>query len=157
MRLLKSEQLAEETLQEVFLKIWRMEQSLNELSNFDAYLKTLTRNRCLNILRGIIRANKNNEKYTRTLDQTHNETEEAIILNDTRKALQEAINQLPPQQREVYLLCHEQGLKYEQAAKQLNISTLTVKTHMQRALKSLRTYLKNHNDIAAVLILLKLF
>ncbi|WP_372490118.1 sigma factor-like helix-turn-helix DNA-binding protein [Chitinophaga sedimenti] len=54
------------------------------------------------------------------------------------------------------MLCQQQGLKYEEAAERLNISPLTVQTHVKRALKSVRTYVKSHTDIAVILVILKL-
>jgi RNA polymerase sigma-70 factor (ECF subfamily) len=43
----------------------------------------------------------------------------------------------------VYSLCHQQGLKYEEVAYQLNISRLTVKTHMQQALRTIRNFIRS--------------
>ncbi|MNY30981.1 RNA polymerase sigma factor [compost metagenome] len=78
-------------------------------------------------------------------------------MNDTRNVIKQALELLPAQQKEVYRLCHQEGLKYEEAALRLNISVNTVQTHMSRALKFLRTHLKNNTDIVAVLIVMKLF
>lgn len=157
LHLLHSIQLAEEMVQEVFLKVWRMGNGLLEINNLDAYLKTTTRNRCLNVIRRLILDGKADKAITALYVEAHNETEETIILNDTRQIIAEAMELLPPQQQEVYRLCHQEGLKYEEAAKKLNISVNTVQTHMSRALKFLRNHLKNNSDIAALLIVMKLF
>lgn len=156
LHLLHDEQLAEELVQEVFFKIWRMDEGLLAINSLDAYLKTTTRNRCLNVIRRIVLDGKADKIITANYVEAHNETEEAIILNDTRNAINRAIDLLPPQQKEVYSLCHLQGLKYEEVADQLNISVNTVQTHMRRALKFLRHHLKNNSDIAALLIVMKL-
>lgn len=156
-RLLHTEQLAEEMVQEVFFKIWRMDSGLLEINNLDAYLKTTTRNRCLNVIRRLVSDGKADKALTENYIEAHNETEEAIILNDTRNIINQALDLLPPQQKEVYRLCHQEGLKYEEVATKLNISINTVQTHMSRALKFLRNHLKNNSDIAAVLIIMKLF
>ena len=68
-----------------------------------------------------------------------------------------AIAQLPAQQREVYQLCHQQGLKYEEVAEKLGLAPSTVATHMKLALKSLRNYLQKHINIYALLVIFKLF
>ena len=104
----------------------------------------------------VVSEKKADVELTRNYSEAHNETEEAILLQDTRKVLNNAIDLLPQQQREVYLLCQTEGLKYEEVAAKLNISTNTVKTHMKRALASLREHVRNHTDIAAVLILFRL-
>lgn len=156
MGILHSEIYAEEVMQEVFLKIWLMGEAAQNISNLNAYLKTLTRNRSLDTLRKVIVDQKFGQQITRNYSESHNETEESILLNDTRILLNNAISRLPPQQKEVYLLCQNDGLKYEEVAARLNISVNTVKTHMKRALASVRSEISKHTDIVAILILLKL-
>lgn len=155
-RLLRSEVLGEELLQEVFLKLWRVRDGLTEINNLDAYLKTVTRNLCISALRRLALENRYSKSIAEDYDEAHNTTEETIILKDTRKLINEAIAQLPKQQQEVYRLCHIEGLKYEQAAQQLKISSLTVQTHMKRALRNLRNYLRDHHELTVILIIFKM-
>ncbi len=154
LRLLKSKQLAEEVVQESFLKIWLLGEILNSVNNIEAYLVTLSRNKSLDLLRQQQREIQIELKEGKNWMEGHNETEEAILLNDTRNLLQLAIEQLPPQQKRVYQLCQQEGLKYEEAAKKMNLSPLTVKTHMQHALRSVRAYVAKNSKIAIALILL---
>lgn len=156
LRLLKSAELAEEIVQETFLKIWLMEDELNKVSHLEPYLVTICRNKCLDVLRQTAKALKSNHIRTQNWSESHNETEELILLQDTNDLLQAGIERLPTQQKRVYQLCRQQGLKYEEAAAQMNISPLTVKTHMQQALRSLRVYMNTHTDLAVALIILKL-
>ncbi|QEC78870.1 RNA polymerase sigma-70 factor [Mucilaginibacter ginsenosidivorax] len=155
-RLLNSKQLAEEVVQECFLKIWLLGDSLNSILNIEAYLVTLSRNKSLDVLRLQQREMKSDLQEGKNWIEGHNDTEEAILLNDTRNLLQTAIDQLPPQQKRVYQLCQQEGLKYEEAAKKLNLSPLTVKKHMQLALRFVRTYVATNSKIAIALILLKI-
>lgn len=156
LRLLKSKQMAEEVVQESFLKIWMMGDALNKISNIEAYLVTLARNRSLDALRKQQRESKAGFTNSNLWTEEHNETEEAILLNDTRGLLQSGIELLPPQQKLIYQLCHQEGLKYEEAAEKLNLSPLTIKTHMQHALRFLRAYVLKNSDMAVTLILLKI-
>ncbi len=155
LRLLRSEEQAEEVLQEVFMKLWLLRKDLVKVRHLESYLSTLVRNRCLNVLRRSALELKAEGELSLDWAEEHNETEERIILNEYHRILNQGLEQLPPKQREVYLLCYRQGLKYEQAARQLEISPLTVKTHMQAALRSLRKYVRNHADFAIFLIILK--
>lgn len=152
-RLMRDSIAGEEILQEVFLKLWRLGPGLTAIHNLDNYLKTTTRNQGLNALRRLALEAKGSRAIGLNYTDVHNETEEGILLNDTRRILDAAIDRLPKQQREVYQLCHQEGLKYEQAAERLNLSPLTVQTHMKRALKSLRGYLQNHTEVAIMLII----
>lgn len=155
--ILKSAVLAEEVTQEVFLKLWQHNQQFNDLNHLEAWLRMAARNQSLNAFRKLVLERKLNQHSLQQFTEGHNETEEAIILRDTRQLLEAAVSKLPPQQREIYILCHQEGLKYEEVAGQLNISVNTVKTHMKRALASLRIYMKDRGDIAALIILFKIF
>jgi len=156
-RLLKSRELAEEVMQESFLKVWLSGERLLEIKNIEAYLVTISKNKCLDVLRRKQVAMRTDSLLSVKWTGKHNETEESILLNDTKKLLQSAIDQLPPQQRLIYELCHIKGLKYQEAAEKLDLSPLTVKTHMQHALRFLRAYMLRNSDIAVVLLILKIF
>lgn len=156
-KVMNSPILAEEVVQEVMLKIWRMGDELKKIDHLEAYLRTASRNISLNLLRRQETAQRADKYLSMNWVEDHNETEELVILNETRDLLNQAIAQLPPQQREVYMLCHQQGLKYDQVAEKLNLAPSTVATHMKLALKFLRNYLKKHNDIFALLVIFKLF
>ena len=147
---------AQEVAQEVMLAIWQMGDQLPEIRNLDAFLKTMTKRRTIDLLRRL--------QIERTAEQamqtnwvgTCDETEERVVLNETRQIIEEAIHLLPPQQRTVYQLCQQQGLKYEEAARRLDIAPGTVQTHMKLALKFLRSYLRKRIDLAVLLIIFNL-
>lgn len=154
LKIVKSDTLAEEIAQEVFVKIWKLEAELSQIENLDAYLRVLTRNHTLKVLRRIALEIKTSRMMVHDYHEDHNETEEYIIFKDSEKILNQGIEKLPAQQRLVYNLCHQEGMKYEEVAQKLNISKLTVKTHMQHALRFLRNYVSTHTDIAVVVILM---
>ncbi len=156
-RILQDEMAAEEVVQEVMLKIWNTRTTLATINHFESYLRVLSRNIALNTLRRQAIENRANEKLKSYWKVEGNDTEERVILQETKKLLDQAVAELPPQQREVYKLCHQQGLKYEDAAKQLNLAPSTVATHMKLALRFLRNYLKQHGHMMVICIILKLF
>lgn len=155
--LLRSDSLAEEVLQDVMLKLWKNTAKLNQNTILAAYLITLTRNRSFTLLRKKALDAKIDMALGKDWTEQDNATEDEILLADTKKILSDGIALLPPQQRLVYELCHLEGLKYEEAAQKLNISAETVKSYMKISLRFLREYLKTHTDIAAILIVFKLF
>jgi RNA polymerase sigma-70 factor (family 1) len=154
---LKSRQLAEEVAQEIFLKIWNLGDKLNAINDLENYLLTITRNRAFDVLRQLKREARYIQSIGEADDPGENITEESILLSDTRQLLERGINLLPPQQKQVYTLCHQQGLKYEEAAKELGISPQTVHRHMKLALKSLRSFMAKHTDLSILLVILKIF
>lgn len=157
LRILQVEASAEEVVQESLLKVWQMGAALNTIKNLDGYLKTIARNRSIDILRHQELILKAERELGYNWEETHNETEEQVLLNDTRKILREGIAQMPEQHQLVYQLCHQEGLKYEEAAERLNLSPLTVQTYMKLSLRFLRKYMSSHSDLAVLFILFKLF
>lgn len=157
MSVLNSEAHAEEVMQETMLKVWLMADGLNKIENLDAYLRTLTRNRSLNVLSRLALQLKTDRVCGQDWKELENVTEEEILLNDTRKILEQGIDALPPQQKMVYRLHQEEGMKYDQIAKQLNLSPATVQTHMKLAIKFLRAYMSKRIDLGVLLIIFKLF
>ncbi|OWK69001.1 RNA polymerase sigma factor [Pedobacter sp. AJM] len=153
---LKSDLLAEDVLQEVMLTLWKSAGKLKQDINIAAYLATLTRNRSFQLLRRQVLEAKTNFDLGKDWAETHNQTEEQILLSDTKGVLKAGIALLPPQQKLVYELCHQQGLKYEEAARELGLSKETVKSYMKLALSFLRRYISAHTDVAAILVILKL-
>ncbi|MGV3509763.1 MAG: RNA polymerase sigma factor [Sphingobacteriaceae bacterium] len=150
-KIIKCRASAEDIVHDVFLKIWT-HPDLNGINNLESYLKITSRNITLKVLRRQALETQTANNLGTHWDETHNETEEIIIVNDFSKILNQAINLLPQQQKLVYNLCREEGLKYSEAAERLSISPLTVKTHMQLALRFLKSYLSKHGDVVLCLI-----
>ena len=150
LKIIKCKATAEDIVHDVFLKIWT-HPDLNGINNLESYLKITSRNTTLKVLRRQALEVQANNNLGKNWDETHNETEEIILVNDFSKVLNQAINQLPQQQKLVYSLCREEGLKYAEAAERLSISPLTVKTHMQLALRFLKNYLSKHGDVVLCL------
>lgn len=154
--ILHSEILSEEVVQESMLKLWSMGYQLKTIVNLDGYLKSIARNRALDLLRQQKLVARADHKLSNSWTEAHNETEEQIMLNDTNKVLKDAIDQLPRQQKLVYELSQQKGLKNDDIAVQLNLSPATVQTHLKLAKKFLREQIRKNTDIAILIILLKL-
>jgi RNA polymerase sigma-70 factor (family 1) len=142
LKLTHSEVIAEEVVQDVFMKIWMNRRSLGAIECFEAYLFTICRNHTFNILKRLAREEIAKAALGREI-LAHHETEETVMYDEAQEILHQAVDKLPPQQRLVYSLCHQKGLKYEEVASQLNISRLTVKTHMQQALRSIKSHMSS--------------
>lgn len=155
-RLLLSEELSEEIVQETMLLIWQGGDKLKEIRNLDAYLKTVAKRKVIALFRRKAIEDRAVKELKAAYSDVHNETEEGILHRESRKILDEGIMLLPSQQRLVYQLCYQDGLKYEEAAEKLHISHGTVQSHMKQALKFLRNHLSNHSDIAALVIVFRL-
>lgn len=151
---LKDETLAQEIVQDVFMKIWIRRGILKNVSNFGAYLSVCTRNETLNALKKEAVQQKHYQAIQATLSELDPGTENVIQLNETRKILNLAIDRLPPQQKKVYSLLNIEGLKLDDVAEQLHITPSTAKTHLKSALKSIRSFLVVHNRTLGSLLVI---
>lgn len=156
LRILRSELLAEEVMQEVMLKVWLLGKETTDISNLEAYLRKIARNTSLNLLRRQEIERRAETILSSEWEEARYDTEEYVLLSDAKRVLEEAINLLPPQQQLAFRLCHQQGLKYHEAATEMGLSTQTVAVHVKLALRFVRTYVKKATDILAFLVILRL-
>ena len=157
MRVLHDQEYAQEVAQEVMLEVWQMGNRLVGIRDFDAFVKTLSKRRTIDLWRRL-QLKRTVEREARVGWKEHyEETSELVLFNETKRIIEDVIERLPPQQRTVYQLCQQQGLKYDEAAQQLHIAPATVQTHMKLALKFMRVQLKQYVDLAICFVVLWLF
>lgn len=138
-------EMAEETVQEIFVKIWEKREQLNIETSVKHYLFRSVRNHCLNLLQH----EKIKKQYaSKILEANHAEIdpEQYFIEVDLLKRIERSIDSLPPKRKEIFRLSREQGMKYKEIADTLNISIKTVEAQMGLALKHLRDELKDFNN-----------
>ncbi|MFD2286726.1 RNA polymerase sigma-70 factor [Pedobacter petrophilus] len=152
--ILQEETAAEEIVQDVFIKLWVKRQSLPIIENFGGFLRTIARNETLNALKKVALEQKKHQIANQNTTDIDSGTENEIQFRETKKLLETAIEKLPPQQKLIYNLCHIEGLKQKDVAQKLNISPLTVKTHLRDAIKSIKNFLIIHDEIKVVPLLL---
>lgn len=141
LQITRSMELAEEVVQDVFLKIWMSREVLTEVRDFRAYLFVVSKNHALNCLRRLAkeRVLKKEWESDQRVRRLTADTEQSA---GYYSLIDKAIDQLPPQQQKVYLLSRHQRLKYSEIAIQLNLSRETVKKYLQFAIASIRSYIR---------------
>ncbi|MFD1144648.1 RNA polymerase sigma factor [Larkinella insperata] len=148
-RITKSTELAEEIVHDVFLKIWLNRELLTEIENFPAYLFVLSKNAALNGLKKV--ANEQARMIGLELDQL--QVAEMAEEDDRYMLIDEAIDRLPFQQRQVYLLSRHERLSYAEIAERMNLSRETVKKYLQLSTESIATYIRKKLIISVLLVL----
>ncbi len=135
-RYLKSQEEAEEVVQEVFFKLWNKADSLNIKTSVKSYLFGAVRNSCLNA----IQHQKTVQEYVDyTRYTTRSElTETPLEVEELQQQINTAINKLPEKCKEIFLLSRMEEKKYKEIAEELGISIKTVENQMGKALKILR-------------------
>jgi RNA polymerase sigma-70 factor (family 1) len=143
LKFLDSKEQAEEVVQDVFMEVWLRRESMIKVVNFNAYLHAMVRNQVYDTYRAQT-AMRDAAKELRYSTFHVNETEASIKESDYNRLLQDAVNQLPQQQKEIFLLARKEDLTHEEIGVRLHLTRLAVKAHMQRALRFLRDKLEPH-------------
>jgi len=148
----KVHELAEDVVQQAFLRIWEKRGTLETIDQFGAYLFIIARNETINILRKQS-SHRTYIQHIRELFDTERDTpEEQMIIKQKRALLHLAVENLPPQQRLAYRLSREKGLSYEEIAADMRLSINTVKGHVSAALRSIREFLQRHRKELTLLL-----
>lgn len=154
---MQDESLAEDVVQDTFIKIWEQKKELIEKDEIKFYLITAVRNNCISV----IRKQKTQQVYL--TDTTPEPDPEPFVTarqhqeqaSEQAEKVREALNQLPPKCKEVFLLVKMHGMSYKQAAEALDISVKTVENQMGKAIKILRELATSRPVLVLVLLLVK--
>jgi len=131
----KSDAIAEELSQDIFMKLWENREKLNRIQSFNSYIYRMSKNIALNYLE---------HKYVEDtyLENYHGETEATIegelYAREIELLEQLTINQMPAQRKTIYEMSRKKGMKNEEIATALGISKKTVENHLNLALKEIR-------------------
>lgn len=149
---IKDSNLAEDVVQDIFVKLWVKRHRLAQIKSVKSYLFTMVRNHVLNILRDrkceLMSISGMTEKELPFQDQTENE----LQYKEYERVLEKGIDELSDRKREVFELRTKKGLSNSEIAEILQIQIRTVKSHYYVSSKFIRTFLKNHAGILTLLI-----
>jgi RNA polymerase sigma-70 factor (ECF subfamily) len=149
-----SRQTAEDVLQEVFIKVWSERKQLPGITNFNAWIFRITKNHVLNSLKRMAHETLILVDIAREIAPGTDDINALLSYKDVHAVLKAGMEELPPQQKLVFQLSREEGLKYEEIGGRLNISPLTVKKHAAQALQYLREKLRRHYSLPTTLFTL---
>jgi RNA polymerase sigma-70 factor (family 1) len=149
-KITKSKEITAEIVHDVFLKVWMGREALQDVKNFDAFIFVVSRNLAINAFHKTMREFRRYDYLERDLPQEIDEHKEEEQLMYT--VIDSAIEQLPPRQKEVFLLNRYERLTYDQIGKKLNIGKETVKTHIQLAVKSIKRTVLSKNGLQSLLV-----
>lgn len=152
--MLKTKVLAEEIVQDVFLKIWQHRDRLNPDLSFKSYVFTITRNLTFNLISKVANNRKLKEEVFYESQKSYSPIEDQIAENDYEIIKNKAIEQLPPKRKVIFQMSRDEGKSYEEISKELNISVSTVKGQMSKALTTIRDFLQTHGDVTLLITLL---
>lgn len=141
--LIRSKEIAEELVEDVFVKLWANRKHIDEIENITVYVYIATKNTALNSL-----SKKAKELILAPfdfLDTSINDFTpdpyELMITSEMMDRMHQAVEALPPRCKMIFKLIREDGLKYKEVAEILNISVNTIDVQMAIAVKKICTSL----------------
>ncbi|MBT1697924.1 RNA polymerase sigma-70 factor [Fulvivirgaceae bacterium PWU4] len=137
-RYFQSAELAEDLVQEIFSSLWLKREEFCRVQEFRFYLFTMAKNLAITYLKKMARQSLVNQEFSdrQGIDSTNFDRYEEL--------LQQAVAQLPPQQKQIFNMAKVNGMSHEHIARQLNLSPSTVNNHMVAALKFIRQHVPRY-------------
>ena len=152
---LNDEQLAEETVNDVFFDIWRKRQTIHIFSEADAlkkYLRRATRNHCLNALK-----KKQTQEVrmfvvmpteeTMGLFENYGDDDsfvEKIEMNEIEEEIDKFVEKMPEQRREIFKMWKNEGMTTQEIGERTCLTVSAIRTQLQLTRKKNEKYFEFH-------------
>lgn len=156
--MIRSKEVAEELVMDVFLKIWLAKDVVIQIENFDAFLFRVAYNKSIDFLRSAARDPVFRNLLWNDIEMAGDTYADSTVMqHEYESKLREAVSLLSPQRKVVYLLSREKGFSHADIARKLHLSKSTVSNHIVESQRFIRTYLISHMDLAMVILVLSRF
>jgi RNA polymerase sigma-70 factor (ECF subfamily) len=143
-RILRNQEEAEDAIQEIFIKLWKMKEKLPEYKSIDALATTMTKNYCIDQIRKkkyLIQEEDDNHK---TLIIDFESPYELLASRESNEILHHIIDLLPDIYKVVIRLREIEGLSYEEIADKTKQNINTLRVTLSRARKIIRDEYNKH-------------
>jgi RNA polymerase sigma-70 factor (family 1) len=145
--LVRSKEIAEELVEDVFVKVWANRSHITEIENITVYMYVAVKNKALNTLsqkaKELIAAPF--DYLDLPIDEFAADPYDLMITSEMMSRMYRVIENLPPRCKMIFKLIREDGLKYKEVAEILNISVNTIDAQMAIAVKKLCIALEVEN------------
>lgn len=148
--------IAENIIQDTFFTFWTKRKDLKENSNLSAYLFTVAKNNCLYRLRDQRYRQKlfstsviSPEEFELNLEVFDSLDTSSITIDEIERIIKRTLDELPTQNRNVFILSRFHDRKNKEIAEELNISVKVVEKHITKSLKIFKSALKDYLPLIA--------
>lgn len=149
---LRDKEEAEDVLMEAMITLWENKEKWAKDSNWHGLLLTIIKNKALNFLaHQEVRLRAEEEISSHKLRELNLRVStleacnpELIFDKEIQHIVQKALLEMPEQSRRIFILSRYQNTPNKQIAEQLGLSVKSVEFHITKALKILRTELKDY-------------
>ncbi len=164
LRQIRSSSVAEDITQDVFVRVVQNASEFRHSSRFSTWVYTIARNLCIDHLRKMaLRRHPSLDQPSReaedgptlgerTRDEHHGASVDRVAIGRELSAhIQRAVEDLPDDQREVFLLREVGNVPFKDIADMIGVSENTIKSRMRYALERLQKALGEYEDYARAL------
>ena len=152
LKMMQSEALAQDVIQNTFLKIWDIRTTLDPKRNFAAYISVICRNMIFDLFKKATYEETVKKELQQFADVIEPDREDDDFYDTYKELLDKAIANLPPQRRLVFESCKLQEKSYDEVARSMKISRSTVQDHIVKANKFIREYLLTHGSYSFTIL-----
>jgi len=152
MKLLKSPDLASETLQELFVRLWNNRGNIDPEKPIKGYLFRIAENLVFDIYRRASRDREMRNYFLAHMQEAYEHIETNLYSKEHSHILHKAIDQLPPQRKQVFKLCKLEEKSYREVSEMLGISQAAVNDHITKANAFLKDYFITHPALSVILV-----
>jgi RNA polymerase sigma-70 factor (family 1) len=148
----RSEEVTQEIVQDLFINIWDKRKSLT-ISHVPSYLYAAVKNRILNYLESQGIRRKHWEYYKNFIPAQDIVTEKQVGLNELMGAIENGLEGLTEKSKKVFQLSHLEGRSITEIAEMMHLSKKAIQYHLTQSTKKLRIHLKNYIILVAILVI----
>ena len=138
--------MAEEVVQQTFIRIWEVREKIDPAENFVSYLCTIARNLSMNMYQHQTVEYIYTEYLLKSNPDRDHQTEESTDLRFLNDYIDSLAEELPPSRKKIFLLSKRQGYINKEIAEKMGISESTVATQLSLAVKFMREQFAKHYD-----------
>lgn len=138
--------MAEEVVQQTFIRIWEVREKIDPAENFVSYLCTIARYLSMNMYQHQTVEYIYTEYLLKSNPDRDHQTEESTDLRFLNDYIDSLAEELPPSRKKIFLLSKRQGYINKEIAEKMGISESTVATQLSLAVKFMREQFAKHYD-----------
>jgi RNA polymerase sigma-70 factor, ECF subfamily len=135
---LKDHSDTEELVQSVFLSLWEHRKSIDDSQSIKNYIYRSAVNNIYNQFKKRSVHNKYVDYQLQRADHENNPTIDHIYYQDLKKSINAILEELPPQQKNIFYLSRVENLSHQKIADKLNLSVRTIENQIYRVIKRIK-------------------
>lgn len=157
LKFLKDETIAEDLLQDVFLRIWENRSKIDPEQSFAAFLFTCSRNITFNFKRRLKLEMESEVHLAYGISESENTIDRILDAKEAMVLVEALLSRLPNQRQKIFRLSKLEGKSYQEISEEMGISIATVRDHIVKANKFIRNGAMQDSGFSALLLALLLY